>query len=202
MKKFTILTSKIVPLFIEDIDTDQIIPSRFLKETKREKCVKNFFRDWRYNEDGTLKKDCIFNNSIFSGQILLVGRNFGCGSSREHAVWAIIDYGFKAIISSFFADIFKENALNNGLLLVEVSDIFLKTLFNQVKTCPHTNIIINLIKQIILIVETKKYEKFYIHPYRKNCFINGYDDLTFLVSMKQEIKNFEKKRSFFNFLKK
>ncbi|WP_185856015.1 3-isopropylmalate dehydratase small subunit [Blattabacterium cuenoti] len=199
MKKFTVLTSKVIPLSMVDIDTDQILPARFLKETKREECVKNIFRDWRYEKDGSLKKDFILNNSIFSGKILLSGRNFGCGSSREHAVWAIYDYGFKVVISSFFADIFKENALNNGLLTVEVSELFLKKLFDIIENKPHTNIQVNLIKQIVKIVETGEFEKFYIHPYKKNCFLNGYDDIDFLVSIKTDIVAFEKNRkSVFN----
>ncbi|WP_185851534.1 3-isopropylmalate dehydratase small subunit [Blattabacterium cuenoti] len=199
MKKFTLLTSRIVPFPMEDIDTDQIMPARFLKETKRKECAKNIFRDWRYEKDGSLKKNFILNNSVFSGKILLSGRNFGCGSSREHAVWGIYDYGFKVVISSFFADIFKENALNNGLLTIEVSESFLSKLFDTVEKNPHTNVQVNLIEQFVKILETGELEKFYIHPYKKNCFINGYDDIDFLVSLQKEIKFFEEKRLFFNF---
>ncbi|WP_185854772.1 3-isopropylmalate dehydratase small subunit [Blattabacterium cuenoti] len=197
MKKFTVITSKAVPLPIEDIDTDQIIPARFLKETKREEYGKNLFRDWRYSNDGYLKKDFILNNPLFSGKILLSGRNFGCGSSREHAAWSLVDYGFQVVISSFFADIFKENALNNGLLTVEISEKFLKNLFDLVNKKPDTNIKVDLIEQLITIMETGISEKFYIHPYKKNCFINGYDDIDFLVSIKKDIENFEKKTNFF-----
>ncbi|WP_185852734.1 3-isopropylmalate dehydratase small subunit [Blattabacterium cuenoti] len=197
MKKFTVITSKAVPLPVEDIDTDQIIPARFLKETKREEYGKNLFRDWRYSNDGSLKKDFILNNPLFSGKILLSGRNFGCGSSREHAAWALVDYGFQVVISSFFADIFKENALNNGLLTVEISEKFLKNLFDLVNKKPDTNIKIDLRKQLITIMEIEIFEKFYIHPYKKNCFINGYDDIDFLVSIKKDIENFEKKTNSF-----
>ncbi|WP_185862657.1 3-isopropylmalate dehydratase small subunit [Blattabacterium cuenoti] len=193
MKKFTVIISKAIPLAIDDIDTDQIIPARFLKETKRDQCGNHLFRDWRYSNDGSLKKDFILNNPIFSGKILLSGRNFGCGSSREHAAWAIVDYGFQVVISSFFADIFKENALNNGLLAVEVSEKFLQKLFDIVNKKPDTNIKVDLIEQFITIIETGSFEKFYIHPYKKNCFINGYDDIDFLVSIKKDIENFEKK---------
>ncbi|ACX84168.1 3-isopropylmalate dehydratase, small subunit [Blattabacterium sp. (Periplaneta americana) str. BPLAN] len=197
MKKFTVITSKAVPLPVEDIDTDQIIPARFLKEAKREEYGKNLFRDWRYSNDGSLKKDFILNNPLFSGKILLSGRNFGCGSSREHAAWALFDYGFQVVISSFFADIFKENALNNGLLTVEISEKFLKNLFDLVNKKPDTNIKVDLIEQLITIMETGISEKFYIHPYKKNCFINGYDDIDFLVSIKKDIENFEKKTNSF-----
>ncbi|WP_185849754.1 3-isopropylmalate dehydratase small subunit [Blattabacterium cuenoti] len=197
MKKFTVITSKAIPLPIDDIDTDQIIPARFLKETKREKCGKNLFIDWRYSNDGSLKKDFILNNPLFSGKILLSGRNFGCGSSREHAAWALVDYGFQVVISSFFADIFKENALNNGLLAVEVSEKFLQKLFDLVNKKPDTNIKVDLIEQFITIMETGFFERFYIHPYKKNCFINGYDDIDFLVSIKKDIENFEKQTNHF-----
>ncbi|AGD97982.1 3-isopropylmalate/(R)-2-methylmalate dehydratase small subunit [Blattabacterium sp. (Blatta orientalis) str. Tarazona] len=195
MKKFTVIISKAIPLPVEDIDTDQIIPARFLKETKREEYGKNLFRDWRYSNDGSLKKDFILNNPLFSGKILLSGRNFGCGSSREHAAWALFDYGFQVVISSFFADIFKENALNNGLLTVEISEKFLKNLFDLVNKKPDTNIKVDLIEQLITIMETGISEKFSIHPYKKNCFINGYDDIDFLVSIKKDIENFRKKRN-------
>lgn len=197
MKKFTILISQAVPLSIEDVDTDQIIPARFLKEIKREECGKNLFMDWRYKKNGSLNKNFILNNSNFNGKILLSGRNFGCGSSREHAVWAIFDYGFRVIISSFFADIFKENALNNGLLTVEVSEYFLKKLFNAVKKNPKIQIKVDLIDQKVTILKTGKFDKFYIHPYKKNCLINGYDDIDFLISIKDDVESFEKNRRFF-----
>ncbi|WP_341661179.1 3-isopropylmalate dehydratase small subunit [Blattabacterium cuenoti] len=197
MKKFTMLISQAVPLSIEDVDTDQIIPARFLKEIRREECVKNIFMDWRYQKDGSLNKNFILNNSNFHGKILLSGRNFGCGSSREHAVWGIFDYGFRVIISSFFADIFKENALNNGLLTIEVSKYFLKELFHSVENNPKIQIKVDLINQKVTILKTGKFEKFHIHPYKKNCFINGYDDIDFLISIKDDVKNFEKNRRFF-----
>ncbi|WP_185850955.1 3-isopropylmalate dehydratase small subunit [Blattabacterium cuenoti] len=195
MKKFTVITSKVVPLLMEDVDTDQIIPSRFLKETRREKCMENVFRDWRYGKDGFINKNFVLNNPIFSGEILLSGRNFGCGSSREHAVWAIYDYGFRVVISSFFADIFKENALNNGLLVIEISDKFLKKLFYTIYKEPNTNIKVDLIQQVVKIVNTKYFEKFSISTYKKICFINGYDDIDFLISMRKEIEHFENKRN-------
>lgn len=191
------LISQAVPLSIEDVDTDQIIPARFLKEIRREECVKNIFMDWRYQEDGSLNKNFILNDSNFHGKILLSGRNFGCGSSREHAVWGLFDYGFRVIISSFFADIFKENALNNGLLTIEVSKSFLKELFHAVENNPKTKIKVDLINQKVTMLKTGKFEKFYIHPYKKNCFINGYDDIDFLISIKNDVKNFEKNRIFF-----
>ncbi|WP_185864425.1 3-isopropylmalate dehydratase small subunit [Blattabacterium cuenoti] len=196
MKKFTTLISCVIPLHVEDIDTDQIIPSRFLKEVKREELGKNLFKDWRYNNDGSLNKYFILNNRNFSGKILLTGRNFGCGSSREHAVWSILDYGFKVVISSYFADIFKENALNNGLLTVEVSNNFLQKLFFLIEKKPKTKIKVDLLNQKIFIQSTEEFEEFYIHPYRKKCFINGYDDIDFLVSIKKEIEIFEKKICF------
>ncbi|WP_185857913.1 3-isopropylmalate dehydratase small subunit [Blattabacterium cuenoti] len=197
MKKFTILISQVVPLFIEDVDTDQIIPARFLKEIKRKECGKNLFMDWRYQKDGSLNKNFILNNSNFHGKILLSGRNFGCGSSREHAAWSIFDYGFRVIISSFFADIFKENALNNGLLTVEVSKCFLIKLFNVVEKDPKVKIKVDLINQKVTILKTREFDTFYIHPYKKNCFIHGYDDIDFLVSIKNDVENFEKNRKFF-----
>ncbi|AGW85848.1 3-isopropylmalate dehydratase small subunit [Blattabacterium sp. (Nauphoeta cinerea)] len=197
MKKFTTLISQVVPLSIEDIDTDQIIPARFLKEIKRETCGKNLFMDWRYKKDGSLNKNFILNNPNFHGKILLSGRNFGCGSSREHAAWALFYYGFRVIISSFFADIFKENALNNGLLIIEVSEFFLKKLFNAIEKNPNLQVKVNLINQKVTIIETGEFYKFYIHPYKKNCFIHGYDDIDFLISIKDDIENFEKNRKIF-----
>ncbi|WP_041936670.1 3-isopropylmalate dehydratase small subunit [Blattabacterium sp. (Blattella germanica)] len=194
MKKFTMLISQAIPLPIEDIDTDQIIPARFLKEIKREECGKNLFIDWRYKKDGSLNKDFVFNNSNFFGKILLSGRNFGCGSSREHAAWSLYDYGFRVIISSFFADIFRENALNNGLLTVEVSKCFLNKLFDIINKNPRTQIKVDLINQKVTIMETGEFYQFYIHPYKKNCFLNGYDDIDFLVSIKKDVEYFEKNR--------
>ncbi len=191
------LISQAVPLPIEDIDTDQIIPARFLKKIKREECGKNIFMDWRYQKNGSLNKNFILNNYNFNGKILLSGKNFGCGSSREHAVWAILDYGFRVIISSFFADIFKENALNNGLLTIEVSEYFLKKLFNTVEKNPKIKIQVDLILQKVTILKTREFDIFYIHPYKKNCFINGYDDIDFLISIKNDVENFEKNRKYF-----
>ncbi|AFJ90984.1 3-isopropylmalate dehydratase small subunit [Blattabacterium sp. (Blaberus giganteus)] len=197
MKKFTMLISQAIPLSIEDVDTDQIIPARFLKEIKREESGKNLFMDWRYQKNGSLNKDFVLNDCNFSGKILLSGRNFGCGSSREHAVWAIFDYGFRVIISSFFADIFKENALNNGLLTVEISEYFLKKLFNTVEKNPKIKIKVDLMNQKVTILKTGEFDKFHIHPYKKNCFINGYDDIDFLISIKDHVEIFEKNRKFF-----
>ncbi|WP_185857280.1 3-isopropylmalate dehydratase small subunit [Blattabacterium cuenoti] len=197
MKKFTTLISQAVPLFIEDVDTDQIIPARFLKKIEPEECGKNLFMDWRYQKDGSLNKNFILNDSNFHGKILLSGRNFGCGSSREHAVWAIFYYGFRVIISSFFADIFKENALNNGLLVVEVSEYFLNKLFNAVEKNPKIQIKVDLINQKVTIIKTGEFDKFHIHPYKKNSFIYGYDDIDFLISIKDNVENFEKNRRFF-----
>ncbi|WP_185853295.1 3-isopropylmalate dehydratase small subunit [Blattabacterium cuenoti] len=194
MKKFTMLISQAIPLPIEDIDTDQIIPARFLKEIKREECGKNLFIDWRYRKDESLNEDFILNNSNFSGEILLSGRNFGCGSSREHAAWAIYDYGFRVVISSFFADIFRENALNNGLLTIELSESFLQKLFYIIGKNPKVKIKVDLINQKVTIMETGEFDKFYMHPYKKNCFLNGYDDIDFLVSIKKNVENFEKNR--------
>ncbi|WP_185852106.1 3-isopropylmalate dehydratase small subunit [Blattabacterium cuenoti] len=196
MKRLTMLISQVVPLFIEDVDTDQIIPARFLKEIDREKCGKNLFMDWRYQKDGSLNKNFILNDSNFHGKILLSGRNFGCGSSREHAAWAIFYYGFRVIISSFFADIFKENALNNGLLVVEVSEHFLNKLFNVVEKNPKIQIKVDLIDQKVTILKTGEFDKFHIHPYKKNSFIHGYDDIDFLISIKNDVENFEKNRRF------
>ncbi|WP_185855477.1 3-isopropylmalate dehydratase small subunit [Blattabacterium cuenoti] len=196
MKKLKVIISRIVPLYIDDIDTDQIIPARFLKEFKRKVYAKNLFIDWKYKKNGLINKDFILNNPNFKGKILLSGRNFGCGSSREHAVWALLDYGFRVIISSFFADIFKENALNNGLLPVEISDVFVKKLFNITKKNPKIKVKVDLLNQKISIINTKEINTFYIHPYKKYCFINGYDDIDFLVSMKKEIEIFERKKKY------
>jgi 3-isopropylmalate/(R)-2-methylmalate dehydratase small subunit len=202
MEKFTLLKSSAVPLPIEDIDTDQIIPARFLKATTRDGFGDNLFRDWRYHSDGSPKADFVLNNPIYKGKILVAGRNFGCGSSREHAAWAIADYGFKAVISSFFADIFKGNALNNGLLPVTVSDLFLNKIFTAIETDPSSTIEINLEKQSISIPNTTESETFEMDPYKKICLINGYDDIDFLLSQKETIQKFENNRPFtFNSIK-
>lgn len=196
MKKRIINTIKstCVPIEQENIDTDQIIPARFLKVTTREGFGENLFRDWRYNADGTEKKDFVLNNKTYTGDILAGGKNFGSGSSREHAAWAIADYGFLAVISSFFADIFKSNSLNNGLLPVQVSDAFLKKLFATIKKDPKTVVEIDLPEQTITIPSIKLSEKFDINPYKKKCLLNGYDDIDYVLSQKEAIEKFEKKR--------
>ena len=192
--KFTTLISKAVPLPIENIDTDQIIPARFLKATTREGFGENLFRDWRYEKDGSPKQDFVMNSPIYSGEILLAGKNFGCGSSREHAAWAIEGAGFRAVVSSFFADIFRNNALNNGLLPVTVSEQMLAALFDSVKKNPATEIKINLVEQTIEVVGSSLKESFDIAPYKKQCLMNGYDDVDYLVSIREEIEKFEKTR--------
>ena len=191
MEKFTLLQSTAVPLPIEDIDTDQIIPARFLKATTREGFGDNLFRDWRYHPDGSQKADFILNNPIYKGAILVAGRNFGCGSSREHAAWAIADYGFKAVVSSFFADIFKGNALNNGLLPVTVSDSFLNKIFDAIENDSNAGLEINLENQSISISNSSEVEYFEMDPYKKICLLNGYDDIDFLLSQKDIISTFE-----------
>jgi 3-isopropylmalate/(R)-2-methylmalate dehydratase small subunit len=193
MEKFTTIQTTAVPLNMEDVDTDQIIPARFLKATTREGFGDNLFRDWRYNNDNSLKEDFVLNNPMYSGKILVVGKNFGCGSSREHAAWAIHDYGFKVVVSSFFADIFKNNALNNGLLPVVVSPEFSQKLFIEIDKNPATQIKIDLEKQEIEILSTQEKESFDINPYKKTCMINGYDDIDFLLSLKDKIEEFELK---------
>ena len=192
MKKFTTIQSTAIPLNMEDVDTDQIIPARFLKSTTREGFGDNLFRDWRYNADNSLKEDFILNNKKYSGKILVVGKNFGCGSSREHAAWAIHDYGFKVVVSSFFADIFKNNALNNGLLPVVVSPDFLQQIFSEIEKDPTTEIKVDLEKQEIEIASTQEKENFDINPYKKTCLLNGYDDIDYLLSLKDKIETFEK----------
>jgi len=191
MKKFTKLTSAVVPLNIENIDTDQIIPARFLKATTREGFGENLFRDWRYENDNQPKADFVMNNPTYSGQVLVAGKNFGCGSSREHAAWAIQDAGFDAVISSFFADIFKGNALNNGLLPIQVSDEFLAQIFKAVDNNPKSALEVDLENQTVTIVETGAQESFEINPYKKSCLINGYDDIDFILNQKQLIEEFE-----------
>ena len=187
--KFTTLITRGVPLPTENIDTDQIIPARFLKATTREGFGDNLFRDWRYDSAGQPVKDFALNNPTYTGKILVAGKNFGSGSSREHAAWAIYDYGFRVVISSFFADIFKNNALNNGLLPVVVSDTFLKKLFDTLKRHPNTVITVDLEKQVVEVDGEK--EKFEINPYKKDCMINGYDDIDYLLNLKKEVKEFD-----------
>ncbi len=192
--KFTTLLSTAVPLPIENIDTDQIIPARFLKATTREGFGENLFRDWRYDSNGEPKADFVMNSSTYSGQILVAGKNFGCGSSREHAAWAIDGAGFRAVVSSFFADIFRNNALNNGLLPVQVSDDMLAAIFQAIEANPATQLKIDLEAQTIEIEGSTIKEPFDIAPYKKQCLMNGYDDVDYLVSIHQEIKEFEQKR--------
>lgn len=188
-EKFITLKSTAVPLPIENIDTDQIIPARFLKATTREGFGENLFRDWRYNNDNS-PKDFILNDSTYSGKILVAGKNFGCGSSREHAAWALADAGFRVVVSSFFADIFKNNALNNAVLPVTVTDTFLKKIFSAIEKNPKTIITVNLQEQKITL-EDGSSESFDINPYKKTCLTNGYDDIDYLISLRDEIKKFE-----------
>lgn len=189
-EKFITLKSQAVPIPTDNIDTDQIIPARFLKATTREGFGENLFRDWRYNSDNTPKAEFPLNNPMYSGKILVAGKNFGCGSSREHAAWAIYDYGFRVVISSFFADIFKNNALNNALLPVQVSDGFLKKIFSCIEKNPGTQITVDLSQQKITL-EDGTSESFEINPYKKTCLMNGYDDIDYLLSLRDEIKHFE-----------
>lgn len=193
-KRINIITSTAIPLKDENVDTDQIIPARFLKATTREGFGENLFRDWRYNADNTQKKDFVLNDPTYKGQILVAGKNFGCGSSREHAAWALYDYGFRAVVSSFFADIFKGNALNNFLLPVIVPEEFLQDMLSAIYTNPQTQIIIDLPNQVISIPEKTMQQSFNINPYKKVCLLNGYDDIDYLLSNKDKIEAFEKKR--------
>tara|TARA_B100000575_G_scaffold67063_1_gene51788 strand:+ start:10220 stop:10816 length:597 start_codon:yes stop_codon:yes gene_type:complete len=195
-EKFRILESSGVPLEIENVDTDQIIPARFLKATERIDFDKNLFRDWRYNQDNTIKKDFVLNDKNYSGKILVAGKNFGSGSSREHAAWAIYDYGFRCVISSFFADIFKNNCLNIGVLPVQISGDFLQVIFNSIKNKPNIKIKINLIEQEVSIFGISHIEKFEINPYKKENMMNGFDDIDYLLNMKSDIKNFAAERPF------
>lgn len=188
--KFNILTSTAVPLPLENVDTDQIIPARFLKATKREGFGDNLFRDWRYNNDNTPKESFVLNNPIYSGKILVGGKNFGSGSSREHAAWAIYDYGFRCVVSSFFADIFRNNCLNIGVLPVQVSAEFSEQIFNAIYEDPNTEIEVNLPEQTITIKATGAQESFEINSYKKDNMLNGFDDIDYLQSMKGEIETF------------
>ena len=194
--KFNILESTCVPLPIENVDTDQIIPARFLKATSREGFGDNLFRDWRYDKQGNPTPGFVLNNLKYSGTILVAGKNFGSGSSREHAAWAIHDYGFKVVVSSFFADIFKNNALNNGILPVQVSDEFLSKLFEAVENDANTIVKVDLPVQEISVPSLGIKESFEINPYKKECLLNGYDDIDFLLSMKEKIEEYEKNRAF------
>ena len=192
-QKFTTLCSTVVPLPIENIDTDQIIPARFLKSTTREGFGENLFRDWRYDAEGNPKLDFVMNSPLYKGEILVAGKNFGCGSSREHAAWAIDGAGFRAVVSSFFADIFRNNALNNGLLPVVVSEGMLAKIFEMVEGNAGVQLDIDLPAQTIGIVGTDVKESFEIAPYKKQCLMSGYDDVDFLVSIRSEIEVFEKR---------
>ena len=191
MKKFTTLSATAIPLNIENVDTDQIIPARFLKATDREGFGENVFRDWRFEKDGTVNEEFALNQSKFSGPILVAGDNFGCGSSREHAAWALTDYGFKVIVSSFFADIFKGNALNNGLLPVQVSEVFLRELMQIIQKNPETEVTVDLEAQTISVENRNLLERFEIDAYKKTCMINGYDDIDYLLSKRGVIEEFE-----------
>lgn len=192
--KFTVLTSTAVPLPAENVDTDQIIPARFLKATEREGFGDNLFRDWRYDVEGNPKKDFVLNDSTYSGKILVAGKNFGSGSSREHAVWALYDYGFRCVVSSFFADIFKNNCLNIGVLPVTVSPEFADKLFDAITENPSTEIEVSIPAQTITLLATGDSESFDINAYKKDNMQNGFDDIDYLLSMESEIDEFEKTR--------
>ena len=193
-EKFNIITSTCVPLPMENVDTDQIIPARFLKATSREGFGENLFRDWRYDKDGNPIKDFVLNDPTYSGCILVAGKNFGSGSSREHAAWAIADYGFRVVVSSFFADIHKNNELNNFVLPVVVSEQFLAELFDSIAENPKTEVTVDLPAQTITNKATGKSESFEINPYKKHCLINALDDIEYLLSKKEEIEAFEAKK--------
>jgi len=189
--KFNILESTCVPIPIENVDTDQIIPARFLSATSKEGFGRKLFYDWRYDKSGEINKDFNLNNPVFNGEILVAGKNFGCGSSREHAVWAIYDYGFKAVVSSFFADIFMNNSLNNGLLPVIVGPQLLQKLLDEIQKSPGTRVKIDLENQTLTILSTGDTTGFDINPYKKECMLRGLDDIDYLISLKDQITNFE-----------
>lgn len=195
-KNFRHLVSTAVPIAIENIDTDQIIPARFLKATTRDGFGENLFRDWRYDANNQPKADFMLNDPTYKGEILVGGKNFGCGSSREHAAWAIGDAGFKVVVSSFFADIFKNNALNNFILPVQVTDEFLEKIFSAIKSDPATQLEVDMEKQSIRILSTGDEAKFDINPYKKECLINGYDDIDYLLNLRKEIETYEAGREF------
>ena len=194
--KFETLKSTAVPLPIENVDTDQIIPARFLKATKREGFGDNLFRDWRYNSDGSPKEDFVLNNPIYAGKILVGGKNFGSGSSREHAAWSVYDYGFRCVVSSFFADIFRNNCLNIGVLPVQVSPAFLDQVFRAIESDPNAEFEVDLPEQTITIAGTGAQESFEINSYKKGNMLNGFDDIDYLQSMKSDIKEFATTRPF------
>lgn len=192
--KFNVLTSTVVPLPTENVDTDQIIPARFLKATEREGFGDNLFRDWRYDVEGNPKADFVLNDATYSGKILLAGRNFGSGSSREHAVWALYDYGFRCVVSSFFADIFKNNCLNIGVLPVSITPEFAEVLFSAIESDPSTKVEVDIDKQTITLLSTGQSEIFDINSYKKENMKNGFDDIDYLLNLKEEIEEFEKER--------
>lgn len=191
IEKINIITSSCIPLPQENVDTDQIIPARFLKAVSREGFGENLFRDWRYDKEGKPVADFVLNNPAYSGQILVAGKNFGSGSSREHAAWAIAGYGFRVVVSSFFADIFKNNALNNGVLPVVVSEEFLADLFRHIQANPKATVTVNLEAQTITNNTSGVSEHFEINPYKKSCLLNGYDDIDYLLSKKPQIEAWE-----------
>ena len=191
MEKFETLRSTAVPLPIENIDTDQIIPARFLKATDKQGFGNNVFRDWRFNKDGSINESFVLNNPAFKGSILVAGDNFGCGSSREHAAWALAGYGFKVVVSSFFADIFKGNALNNGILPIQVSEAFLKDLMQGIQADPHSELVVDLPEQTLSLEGSTLSTEFEIDPYKKVCLMNGYDDIDYLVSKIAAVEAFE-----------
>ena len=191
IEKFQKLVSRVVPLPIENVDTDQIIPARFLKAVERKGFGDNLFRDWRYKKDGMPNEDFVLNNPLYSGEILVAGKNFGSGSSREHAAWAVYDAGFRVVVSSFFADIFKSNVLNNGLLPVQVQDNFLSEIFSTVESDPTSLFEVDLESQTIRNLKTGSSVQFEINSYKKECLLNGYDDIDFLISLKDKIIAFE-----------
>jgi 3-isopropylmalate/(R)-2-methylmalate dehydratase small subunit len=193
--KFDILETTCVPLPLENVDTDQIIPARFLSATSRQGFGDNLFRDWRYLKTGEKNTSFVLNNPVYNGKVLVAGKNFGSGSSREHAVWAIFDYGFRAVISSFFADIFKNNSLNNGLLPIVVTEEFLKKLQDNIQKEPDTKVRIDLEKQTLTVLPTGDTVKFEINPYKKECLLKGLDDIDFLLNMKDQITSFEKTKA-------
>ncbi len=194
MEKLNILQSTCIPLPLENVDTDQIIPARFLKATSKDGFGDNLFRDWRYDKNGNPNPDFVLNNPLYKGQILVAGKNFGSGSSREHAAWAIAGYGFRVVVSSFFADIFKNNAMNNGVLPVVVSDDFLAEIFATVKQKPDMTLTVNLEKQIVTNDTTGRSESFAINGYKRECFLNGFDDIDYLLSRKDKIEEYEQRR--------
>jgi 3-isopropylmalate/(R)-2-methylmalate dehydratase small subunit len=190
-KPLKYIKSSAVPLPMENVDTDQIIPARFLKAVDMSGFGENLFRDWRYHKNGAENAQFVLNNKVYGGEILLSGKNFGCGSSREHAAWAIAQYGFKAVVSSYFADIFKNNALNNGLLVVEVSDEFLAYMFEIVEQQPRAQFIIDIERQEVRLPHEKAIFHFELDPYKKECLITGKDDMDYLISLNQKVKDFE-----------